>query len=211
MTGATLPQDSSFASKVSKEAAVEVGRALGSRSKDLGISLMVSGSMYGHGQAISIDTELTRGFCSHESLDAVHFKGTNTIRLHGDLWRIAHGISYVLEEADADFSNHTKEACIMACASNELSIALCCNGGPTVACNVLRFLGLCSPRRVFSLCGMHGPSGKSGAGPMPFALTEAQTVSFFNTLVELAPAFFERLVKERLERIDAANIQALLE
>lgn len=99
----------------------------------------------------------------------------------------------------------------MACASNELSIALCCNGGPTVACNVLRFLGLCSPRRVFSLCGMHGPSGKSGAGPMPFALTEAQTVSFFNTLVELAPAFFERLVKERLERIDAAKIQALLQ
>merc|ERR1719384_2708707 len=124
---------------------------------------MASGSMRAHDEVMSADNDLTAGFVRCSSCEAVHFKGTNSVRLHGDLWRIAHGTTYVLQEEATDFSNHAKEACLMACCTNSGSIALCANGGPTVAGNVARFLGLCRPRNVFTLCGLHAPSGTSGA------------------------------------------------
>ena len=41
--------------------------------------------------------------------NAVHFKGTNFLRLHGDMWAVQHGASYVLEETPVDFTNNVKE------------------------------------------------------------------------------------------------------
>merc|ERR1719512_706790 len=161
--------------------------------------------MRAHDLAASADNDLTAGFVRRPGCKAVSFKGTNSVRLHGDLWRIAHGTTYVLQEEATDFSNHAKEACLMACCTNSGSIALCANGGPTVACNVARFLVLCQPRKVFTLCGVHAPSGMSGAAAS-FPLSSEQLQGFFTSLVELAPAFFSGLTKT-----DAKEIEALLE
>merc|ERR1719203_2784762 len=100
---------------------------------------MASASMRAHDATMSADADLTEGFMSAPGCNAVHFKGSNSVRLHGDLWRMTHGVSYLLEEEEGDFSNHAKEACLMACATHPRSIALCANGGPTVACNLARF------------------------------------------------------------------------
>merc|ERR1712232_75263 len=120
---------------------------------------------------------------------AVHFKGTNAVLLHGDAWRIDHGTTYLLEEGHLDFSNHAKEAALMASCMHTKSLALCANGDPTVACNVARFLQLCSPGRVFTICGMHGPSGRSGAAAS-FPLSAEQLNHYFGSLRQLAPTFF---------------------
>merc|ERR1719330_1974915 len=189
-------------SPLSKEVNEEVGHELGKIASQLKISLMASASMRAHDGAMSADNDLTAGFVRCADCEAVHFKGSNAVRLHGNLWRIDHGKTYVLQEEPRDFSNHAKEACLMACCANEGSIALCANGGPTVACNVARFLGLCRPQKVFAICGVHASSGMSGAAAS-FQLSSEQLEGFFTSLVSLAPAFFSGLVKTDVKEIEA--------
>merc|ERR1719330_871530 len=191
-------------SPLSKEVNEEVGHELGKIASQLKISLMASASMRAHDGAMSADNDLTAGFVRCADCEAVHFKGTNAVRLHGNLWRIPHGTSYVLQEEAMDFSNHAKEACLMAYCANQASIALCANGGPTVACNVARFLGLCRPHKVFTLCGLHAASGLSGAAAS-FMLSAEQLEDSFRSLVSLAPAFFSGQVKT-----DATEIEGVL-
>merc|ERR1719210_2693450 len=123
MTGATLLPTSAHGSPVSTEVNAAVGQELGAMAPHLKISLMASASMRAHDGAMSADNDLTAGFVRCSGCEAVHFKGTNAVRLHGNLWRIAHGTSYVLQEEANDFSNHAKEACVMACCSNRGSTA----------------------------------------------------------------------------------------
>jgi len=184
ITGATLTRGCEF------------GRA----SKD--IRLMTSASMRGHGEVMAADHDFTAGFQRGTGCKAVHFKGSNMIRLHGDPWNMGHGTSYVLEEAPSDYSNHAKEACLMASSCHPRSVAICANGGPTVATNLIRFLCLCSPRRVFSICGMHGASGMSGAAAS-FPISEEQLQSYIQSLVELAPNYFSGKVEPNVGAICA--------
>eukprot|EP00927_Polykrikos_kofoidii_P056589 TRINITY_DN50682_c0_g1_i1.p1 TRINITY_DN50682_c0_g1~~TRINITY_DN50682_c0_g1_i1.p1 ORF type:complete len:525 (-),score=96.98 TRINITY_DN50682_c0_g1_i1:199-1773(-) len=205
VTGATLNRDSVYGSALSVEVAMEVGVALAAISKMSGICTMASASMRAHHAAMSADHDLTLGFVSNPECRAIHFKGSNAVRLDGDAWRMGHGTSYLIEEEALDFSNHAKEACLMACATHEHSIALCANGGPTVACNVARFLTLCSSGSVFTICGMHSPSGTSGAA-VSFHTSKQQLAAAIDSLIKLAPSFFEAFVKER----EADGIAAVL-
>eukprot|EP00931_Biecheleriopsis_adriatica_P092266 TRINITY_DN66088_c0_g1_i1.p1 TRINITY_DN66088_c0_g1~~TRINITY_DN66088_c0_g1_i1.p1 ORF type:complete len:506 (-),score=77.73 TRINITY_DN66088_c0_g1_i1:278-1795(-) len=164
ITGATLCPGSPFASPLSVEAAVMIGSELASRSADHGVTLMASASMRAHYKAMSADHDFTLGFeKGSPDCKTVHFKGSNAVMLHGDLWRVAHGVSYVIQEHDMDFSNHAKEAALVSSAMHDRSVALLANGGPTVAVNLTRFLLLCGTGRVFSFCGLHSRSGGSGA------------------------------------------------
>eukprot|EP00928_Gymnodinium_smaydae_P043907 TRINITY_DN29340_c0_g1_i1.p1 TRINITY_DN29340_c0_g1~~TRINITY_DN29340_c0_g1_i1.p1 ORF type:complete len:540 (-),score=23.95 TRINITY_DN29340_c0_g1_i1:88-1656(-) len=212
VTGATLPAGTPHGSCMSVEVAVAVGKAVAEKMQLKGVSLMASASMRGHNATMSADHDLTLGFESVVGCDTVHFKGINAVRLAGDAWRMNHGLTYVLEEDSNDFSNNAKEACLMACGTNARSFALCANGGPTVACNVVRFLMLCRPKRVFTICGMHGQSGLSGAAAS-FNLKVEQIVSYLESLIELAPSFFKGKVKTNqtdiLQKMSASPLRLL--
>eukprot|EP00928_Gymnodinium_smaydae_P015990 TRINITY_DN15957_c0_g5_i1.p1 TRINITY_DN15957_c0_g5~~TRINITY_DN15957_c0_g5_i1.p1 ORF type:complete len:530 (+),score=85.19 TRINITY_DN15957_c0_g5_i1:62-1651(+) len=203
MTGATLDKGNENASLYSMEVAHAVGKAVAAAVGVRGVDLMASASMRAHRAAMSADHDLTSGFHSVDGCKAVHFKGSNSVRLHGDAWRMDHGVTYLIEEQDGDFTNHAKEAALMACSTNEGSFALCANGGPTVACNVVRFLTLCRPGRVFAISGMHGASGMSGAAAS-FSLKREQLVSFLESLISLAPAFFGEKVRTDPDEIVAS-------
>jgi len=188
LTGATACRGSPFSSPKSTEAAFMIGKELGTRCEDHGITLMASASMRAHDETMSADHDFTKGFMegSPECM-TVHFKGSNSVMLHGDLWRMKHGVSYVVEEEDLDCSNHAKEAALVTSSVNSQSIALLGNGGPTVAINLTRFLLLCGPGRVFAFCGLHGGNGGSGAAGL-FRQSEEQLKAAVKGVGSLAPS-----------------------
>lgn len=189
MTGATLCRGSEFGSPLSREIAEGLGEELGLRAEEHGIRLMASASMGGHDSIMSADCDLTTGFMRAPNCQAAHFKGLNAVRLHGDAWLVKNGVSYVVEELVSDWGNHAKEASLMAAAAHPRSAALCANGGPTVATNVVRFLHLSSARQVFTISAMHSGAGCSGAAAS-FAMTEEALVSAVQSLIDLEPSFF---------------------
>merc|ERR1711924_465614 len=149
--------------------------------------------MRAHRAAMSVDHDFTKGFVDSggAGCNAVHFKGSNAVMLHGDAWKMEHGVSYLIEEALEDFSNHAKEAALVGSAMNTKSIAILANGGPTVAINLTRFLAFCSPERVFTLCGLHGSSGNSGAAG-GFNQSKEQLESSISSVGDLAPKVFKQ-------------------
>jgi hypothetical protein len=187
MTGATVERGNAYASPLSTEIAEHISEKLGRAG--LGVTLMSTGSMRAFPGAMAADYDLTAGFQRHPGNMAVHFKGSNAARLHGDAWRMGQGTTYILEESPEDYSNNAKEATLMASASHPNSIALTANGGPTVASNLVRFLHLCAPNRVFCISGMHAASGQSGAAAS-FTLSEEKLVEAVQHLMDLAPQFF---------------------
>lgn len=215
VTGATLSQGSPFATPLSKEVSLMLGELLGKEAASRGSGndakglplVLATGSMRGHPEVMSADHDFAEGFRRIAGCTVVHFKGSNSMRLHGDVWNMPDdsGTSYVLEEETKDYSNHAKEAAIMVCASAPRSIALCSNGGPTVGTNVVRFLNLCLPHRVFSICGLHSGGGRSGAAAS-FALTEEAMQGALRSLLELkgtAAVFAEK-------QLDPSKAAALL-
>merc|ERR1712187_319726 len=143
--------------------AVQVGQQLALLADEHDVRLIASASMRANNAAMSADHDFTLGFMEGPGCKAVHFKGSNAVMLHGDLWKMNHGVSYVIEEELEDFSNHAKEAAMIGSSMNTDSFALLANGGPTVAINLTRLLFFCSPHHVFTICGMHSKSGTSGA------------------------------------------------
>eukprot|EP00928_Gymnodinium_smaydae_P010759 TRINITY_DN14050_c0_g1_i1.p1 TRINITY_DN14050_c0_g1~~TRINITY_DN14050_c0_g1_i1.p1 ORF type:complete len:631 (-),score=161.28 TRINITY_DN14050_c0_g1_i1:188-2080(-) len=206
VTGATLPQGSELASPVATPLAEAFGREVGGRSRTHGIRLMASASMRGMDGMFSADHDFTKGFNSCPGCDAVHFKGSNLVKLHGRAWTMEHGTSYVVEEEADDFSNHAKEACLMVCSKNSRSSALLACGGPTVSLNLCRMLLTCSANRVFAVTGMHSKSGKSGASGS-FPTTSEQQESAVQALYKLAPGGFFK----DFETISSQEIAAKLE
>jgi len=191
LTGATLTPTTQFASPDSKEIAEAVGESFGQAAHTHGIRVMASASMRGHVKLMSADHDFTYGFCKNPGCQAVHFKGSNLVALHGEAWEMKHGISYILEEERCNFSNNAKEAALMASLTNQQSISFLANGGPTVAMNLCRMLVLCGKNRVFTLTGLHSNSGKSGASGC-FSHSLEQLESTITALHDLSPLFFDR-------------------
>eukprot|EP00929_Paragymnodinium_shiwhaense_P112623 TRINITY_DN80888_c0_g1_i1.p1 TRINITY_DN80888_c0_g1~~TRINITY_DN80888_c0_g1_i1.p1 ORF type:complete len:557 (-),score=84.24 TRINITY_DN80888_c0_g1_i1:32-1702(-) len=209
LTGATLCKGSPFASPLSREVAECVGEQLALQASESSSSssslprLMASASLRTHSGAMSADNDFTCGFERGPGCRTVSFKGSNAVWLHGNAWVIPHGTAYLLEEALWDFTNHAKEAALMASATNPGSIALLAGGGPTVACNLVRMLMLCSPRRVFAVNGLHSAFGSSGAAGS-FGLDKEQLRQAIVSLSALAPSFFEDKAVVTAEQIQAA-------
>merc|ERR1712060_250513 len=149
---------------------------------------MASASMRAHSDTIAFDNDMTKGFLKGGT-KVVHFKGEALVGLLGNFWKIPHGDSYVFEEKEDDFSNHAKEAALMAASKNPKSVALLASGGPTVAINLSRFLLTCEAKRVFTIVAMHGSGGKSGAAGS-FGVTEENLGEAITSLQELVPEFF---------------------
>jgi len=197
LTGATLMPNTQFASPLSKQIAEALGDKFGRGADTHGIRIMASGSMRGHAQLMSADHDFTYGFCKNPGCQAVHFKGSNIVALHGAAWEINHGITYMIEEEEFDFSNHAKEAALMASLCNGKSISFLANGGPTVAINLSRMLLLCEKNRVFTFTGLHSKGGKSGASG-GFSASKEKLQSAVDALNSLSPQFFgERIQKTR--------------
>jgi len=192
LTGATLMPDSLYASPFSKELAHEIGKEFGRQATSHNVRVMSSASMRGHMNLMSADHDFTQGFCENRGCQAVHFKGSNMVALHGEAWEMEHGVSYMLEEEKADFSNHAKEAALMASLSSPKSISFLANGGPTVAINLCRMLLLCGTGRVFTFTGLHGKGGTSGASGAFKAPKEKLEASIAG-MRDLAPDFFTQL------------------
>jgi len=189
LTGATLMPTTQFASPLSKKIAEAVGEEFGKKVETHGVYLMSSASMRGHDKLMSADHDFTCGFCKNPGCQAVHFKGSNIVALHGEAWEMKHGISYMFEEEFLDFSNHAKEAALMASLCNERSVSFLANGGPTVAINLSRMLLLCGKNRVFTLTGLHSKGGKSGASGA-FPASKEKLESAVDALLNLSPTFF---------------------
>jgi len=209
LTGATLMPNTKYASSLSKELAIKIGQRFGMMADSHGIRMMASASMRGHSELMSADHDFTSGFHSQIGCNAVHFKGSNLVALHGAAWEIDHGTSYLLEEETHDFSNHAKESALMATLTNPKSISFLANGGPTVAINLSRMLLLCQEGRVFALTGLHSDMGKSGASGA-FNATEEQLELAIKGLVDLAPEFFgEKVPSNRADIIEALKQKPL--
>jgi len=189
LTGATLMPTTQFASPDSKVIAEAIGEKFGQRASTHGVRLMASASMRGHDKLMSADHDFTSGFCRNADCQAVHFKGSNLTALHGEAWQMNHGISYMLEEERYDFSNHAKEAALMASLTNPRSVSFLANGGPTVAINLCRMLLLCGKNRVFTFTGLHSKGGQSGASGS-FKASQEKLESTMAALLELSPQFF---------------------
>jgi len=190
ITGATLAKDSSFASPFSSQIGTQIGKYLGEHADVTGVKVMVNGSMKGHLETMSADDDFSAGFEAQGNCTVASVKGLNMVQLHGNAWKIMSGIGYVLEEALGDFSNNAKEACVCAGALNPKSIVMASNGGPTVSQNLSRFLHLSSANRVFSINGMHGKGGMSGAAGS-FPTTDESLDSAISELKKLVPGFFK--------------------
>lgn len=178
-----------FASPDSKQIAEAVGEKFGQKAGKHGIHVMASASMRGHDKLMSADHDFTYGFCKNSGCQAVHFKGSNLTALHGEAWQMNHGISYMFEEERYDFSNHAKEAALMASLSNPRSVSFLANGGPTVAINLCRMLLLCGKNRVFTFTGLHSKGGQSGASGS-FKASQEKLESTIAALLDLSPQFF---------------------
>eukprot|EP00928_Gymnodinium_smaydae_P008464 TRINITY_DN13083_c0_g6_i1.p1 TRINITY_DN13083_c0_g6~~TRINITY_DN13083_c0_g6_i1.p1 ORF type:complete len:509 (+),score=30.74 TRINITY_DN13083_c0_g6_i1:57-1583(+) len=202
VTGATAARGSPYSSPLATEVAKSVGFAIADVAATIGICHAASASMRGFEGTMSVDSDFTEGFAQHHGCDAIHFKGSNAVWLHGNGWKVSHGSSYLLEEESSDFSNTAKEACLMACATGENCLAVLANGGPTVASNLARFLYLGKPNRVFTIAGMHTASGGSGASGA-FARTKDQLSQAILTLKDLCPSFFDPLIEDTADEIVA--------
>jgi len=192
LTGATVMPDSHFASPFSTATARKIGQEFGKMAVKHNVRVMSSASMRGHHQLMSADHDFTRGFCENQGCQAVHFKGSNIVALHGEAWEMPHGISYMLEEGKADFSNHAKESALMASLCSPNSTSFLANGGPTVAINLCRMLLLCGKGRVFTFTGLHSKFGKSGASGA-FGATKEKLEASIVSMHDLAPEFFKTL------------------
>jgi len=192
LTGATLMPTTQFASPDSRQIAEAIGEQFGDKANIHGIRVMASASMRGHSKLMSADHDFTAGFCKSAGCQAVHFKGSNLVLLHGEAWEMNHGISYMFEEERCDFSNHAKEAALMASLANKKSISFLANGGPTVAINLSRMLLLCGKGRVFTFTGLHSKRGQSGASG-GFTATREKLESSIDALHNLSPQFFGSL------------------
>eukprot|EP00928_Gymnodinium_smaydae_P061651 TRINITY_DN45687_c0_g1_i1.p1 TRINITY_DN45687_c0_g1~~TRINITY_DN45687_c0_g1_i1.p1 ORF type:complete len:778 (-),score=147.57 TRINITY_DN45687_c0_g1_i1:41-2332(-) len=204
ITGATLPKNSPFSSPVAGELAHAIGVELGELAESLGVRHMVSASMQGHSNVASADADFTRGFVEAPGARAVHFKGTNMVNLHARAWTVSHGMNYLLEEECDNFSNNAKEAALMVASSHAKSVALLAGGGPTVALNLCRMLLVCSSRRVFTISGMHAPSGTSGASGF-FCKSSEELAASVHGLDKLVGegSIFARFASISAEEIDA--------
>eukprot|EP00928_Gymnodinium_smaydae_P090119 TRINITY_DN73968_c0_g1_i1.p1 TRINITY_DN73968_c0_g1~~TRINITY_DN73968_c0_g1_i1.p1 ORF type:complete len:532 (+),score=58.04 TRINITY_DN73968_c0_g1_i1:69-1598(+) len=190
MTGATLSKDGcAYQSPVASEVNVSIGEALASRAERHGIHILIGASMAGHDEAVSADRDLTLGFGRAPHCEAVHFKGSNAVLLHGDGWNMQHGTTYLLEEAQDDFSNNAKEAAMLASLANPRSAALLSSGGGTVAKNLIRFLCLASQGHVFTISGVHNGDGRSGASA-PISRTIEEFEEALRSCALLSPEFF---------------------
>jgi len=208
ITGATVEKDSKFASPFSTQIGNAIGRHCGKKSNATGVKVMINGSMKGHLETMSADDDFSAGFVSQRGCSAVCVKGLNMVQLHGDAWKVSSGTGYVLEEEEDDFSNHSKEACISAAASNSKSIVMAANGGPTVSVNLARFLVLSSPKRVFAINGMHSEAGKSGASGS-FKTTQESLDNAVQSLNKFANIFFEHKVKHGTALQDELKLKPL--
>jgi len=194
ITGATVEKGSQFASPFSTQIGNQIGKLCGKKAGITGINVMINASMKGHLATMCADDDFSAGFESQSGCKVASVKGLNMVQLHGDAWKVQSGVGYVLEEREDDFSNHAKEACLTAAASNPWSIILAANGGPTVSVNLARFLMLSSSNRVFAINGMHSEAGKSGASGS-FKTTPESLDNAANSLNILAPCFFQDKVK----------------
>merc|ERR1719491_111412 len=96
----------------------------------------------------------------------------------------------------------------MAACTHKSSMALCANGDPTVARQLVSFLALCQRDKVFSLCGTQSKKGTSGAAANE-PLSEQQLEDIFKSMRDLAGFFSDKVTTSAKDMLKQKPLRLL--